>query len=166
MVPCLVQLFCDLGCDLGESPSWDGKAQKLLSVDINHKRIYICDATGSDPGARLQPHLTARRSLWHACMLHAVAHLYVWRHGAIKTSHSTLKSTMLLSCWSDQRSEYYHPLLHGSLHLAASLPEVYTCVYACVDSRMHRGCSYLSLIWEESTLKLMTTRFAINSDVV
>lgn len=34
-------------CDLGESPSWDGAAQKLLFVDINGKTIYIWDGSST-----------------------------------------------------------------------------------------------------------------------
>ena len=43
------QLVADCACDLGESPSWDEQSNKLLSVDINGKSIYVWD--GKDLGA-------------------------------------------------------------------------------------------------------------------
>jgi len=38
-----LQLVTPSACNLGESPSWDGAAQKLLFVDINGMTIYIWD---------------------------------------------------------------------------------------------------------------------------
>jgi hypothetical protein len=48
------QLVADLGCDLGESPSWDANSDKLLSVDINGKTIFILDASGTSTGENTQ----------------------------------------------------------------------------------------------------------------
>lgn len=46
-----VQVAVPTACNLGESPSWDGAAQKLLFVDINEKTIFIWDgsSTGRSP---------------------------------------------------------------------------------------------------------------------
>lgn len=38
-----VQLEADIGASLGESPAWSAAGSKLLSVDINNKKIHIFD---------------------------------------------------------------------------------------------------------------------------
>ena len=43
------ELVYDCHCQLGESPTWDERIQRLYFVDINSKKIHIYDAaTKSD----------------------------------------------------------------------------------------------------------------------